>query len=119
MVELQSETMDAMTFQMLDAVVAILDRGEIPTFFYIESGGSNWGGNYNASLSAVVGLPFRADNTSFTGSGGGGESVGLSWEINDFGPASMTRVTAIYEYLCYPIHIGNGQLPNGALYYDC
>jgi hypothetical protein len=36
--------------------------------------------------------------------------------MNDFGPAAMARVSAIYAFLTYPIQIGESQLPHGALF---
>lgn len=114
--DLQKESMTSISQQVLDGMVAVLDDAELPAFFYIEAAQSSWGGSYNAGMGAQITPRWSADNTVLSPNIGGGENLGFSLQVNDFGPAPMTRVTGIYAFLCNPISIGNGTLPNGALY---
>ena len=109
--------------EILDAIVGVRERAELPTFFYVEAGHSSWSPSVSGSFGATAHLVegnlkqlTGGDSLNLSPSGAINESLSNSIQFNDFGSAAMSRVTAIYAFLCYPIQIGGGILPNGALY---
>lgn len=101
--------------QVLDSIVGLRDKSELPTLYYIESGQSSWSPSYSTSISAAIpGLNYS--NTNLSKGLSGGESLSSSMQFNDFGPAAMTRVTAMLAFLVFPLDISNQQFPNGSIY---
>lgn len=116
MLELSNQASLNYSQQILNAIVGIRENAEMPTLYYVEAGQSSWGKNLSGSMLAQMSPPWNTNRTMLQPSGSTGENLNLSLQLNDFGPAAMSRVTAIYVFLCYPIHVGGGRLPNGALY---
>ena len=102
--------------QVLNAIVGVKEMGELPTMYYVEGGNSTWGTNYSGNFGAQINPPWNADRTILSPGTNAGENWGLAMQLNDFGPASMSRVTGLFVFLCYPIQLGGGELPNGALF---
>lgn len=108
--------------QVLDTIVGIRQRSELPTFFYFEGATSAWNPSLSSSISSnittALGGPAAVtpDIATIVPLLGASESLSSAVQMNDFGPAAMSRVSAIYAFLTYPIQIGDSQLPHGALF---
>ena len=120
--ELREETSRNYSVQVLDSIVGVLEHAELPVFFNVEAGQSTWTPTYTLSSGDVVAewsSTFTTDTdivTVTSPSTSSGESVTSTLQYNDFGSAAMTRVNALYAFLCLPLHFGEITLPNGALY---
>ena len=102
--------------QVLDAIVSVRDRAELPIFFSVEAGQSSWSPNYSLSGGAqFLAPPFDARRTNLSSNGSIGETLSNGYQIRDFGPSAMTRLSALYAILCFPLQVGDKVLPNGAL----
>lgn len=117
LVDLQKQSSIQLSQQVLNAIAGVIDQTELPDFYYVEGGNSAWGSSNNTGVSFDIRPPLPgtdlqqiAPNTRFN------ENWNLTNQYNDFGPAAMMRVSAIYVFLCYPLNLGGGELPNGALY---
>lgn len=120
--ELREETSRNYSVQVLDSIVGVLEHAELPVFFNVEAGQSTWTPTYTLSSGDVVAewsSTFTTDTdivTVTSPSTSSGESVTSTLQYNDFGSAAMTRVNALYAFLCLPLHFGEVTLPNGAMY---
>jgi hypothetical protein len=122
LLELQEKGSRNYTQQVLDAIVGIRQRSELPTFFYFEGATSAWNPSLTSSISGnittALGGPAAVtpDIATIIPSLGASENLSNAVQMNDFGPAAMARVSAIYAFLTYPIQLGESQLPHGALF---
>jgi len=120
--ELREETARNYSVQVLDSIIGVLEHAELPVFFNVEAGQSTWTPTYTISSGNVVSAwthDITLDTNTVTAtspSSSNGESVTSTLQYNDFGSAAMTRVNALYAFLCLPIQFGENILPNGALY---
>ncbi len=120
--ELREETARNYSVQVLDSIIGVLEHAELPVFFNVEAGQSTWTPTYTLSSGGVVASwssTFKTDTDTVTATSPGtssGETVTSTLQYNDFGSAAMTRVNALYGFLCLPLTFGEVTLPNGALY---
>lgn len=114
--ELRDETSKNYSRQVLDSIVAVYDKGEMPVFFSVESGMSAWMPVYSGVLGSSISPLFMADKSSLNPSLTVGETMYSVLNYNDFGSAAMSRVTMLYGYLCFPINFGDVTLPHGSLF---
>lgn len=122
MLELNERSSMNYAQQIVNAVVRVRDTSELPTFFYVEAGTATWTPTVQASVGATAALGLSraanaaGDSLQVAPSVGGSESLSASFQLNDFSPASMSRVTGIFGFLLNPIGIGGSALPNGAFH---
>jgi hypothetical protein len=122
LLELQAKGSRNYAQQVLDAIVGIRQRSELPSFFYFEGATSAWNPSLSSSISSnittALGGPAAVtpDIATIIPSLGANESLSNAVQMNDFGPAAMSRISAIYAFLSYPIQIGGSRLPHGALF---
>jgi hypothetical protein len=125
MVDLRDATSTNYAQQVLNAIVGIRDRGELPAFFYIEGSAASWSPNVSGSLAGQVLLgfagalhlpAFSGNAVTISPGASGGITLNDSFQLNDFGPAALSRVTALYGFLMAPVQVGEAKLPHGALF---
>lgn len=122
MLELNERSSMNYAQQIVNAVVRVRDTSELPTFFYVESGTATWTPTVQASVGATAALGLSraanaaGDSLQVAPSVGGSESLTASFQLNDFSPAAMSRVTGIFGFVLNPIGIGGSALPNGAFH---
>jgi hypothetical protein len=122
LLDLQEQGSRNYSQQVLDAIVNIRQRSELPTFFYFEGASSIWNPSLSSSISGNISTVLSGpglvtpDVATITPSLGANDNLSNAVQMNDFGPAAMSRISAIYAFLTYPIHIGESQLPHGALF---
>lgn len=114
--EIREEASTNYTRQVLDAIVAVYDKGELPVFFSMESGMSAWMPVVNSGIGSSIAPLFRANTSSLSPSLSTSETMYSVLQYNDFGSAAMARVTMLYGYLCFPINFGDIKLPHGSLF---
>ncbi len=120
--ELREEAARNYSVQVLDSIVGVLEHAELPVFFNVEAGQSTWTPTYTLSSGNVVSAwthDITLDTNTVTAtspSSSSGESVTSTLQYNDFGAAAMTRINALYAFLCLPMQFGEVKFPNGALY---
>ncbi len=114
--EVRQETASNYSQQVLDAIVGIMDRAEMPLFFSVEAGQSGWSPTYTANIAAAIPGPWRSDTTTLNPTVQSSETFSSTIQLNDFGSAAMSRVSMLYGLLCFPIQISNTELPHGALF---
>jgi hypothetical protein len=108
--------------QVLDTIASVRDEAKLPVFFRVEGATSSWTPSYNASVSATLPVPTPVGDNAITSRGvvspsvGGGEVYTNVIQYNDFGSAAMSRIDALFGFLCFPIHFSGLVLPNGTLY---
>lgn len=108
--------------QVLDTIASVRDEAKLPVFFRVEGATSSWTPSYDASVSASLPVPTGVGTEGFTPKGvvtpgfGGGETYTNIIQYNDFGSAAMSRIDALFGFLCFPIHFDGLVLPNGTLY---
>ncbi len=109
------------SLQVLDSIVGLLEHAELPVFFNVEAGQSTWRPTYTISSGNAVAVfdTTKGQTTSVTAtspSSSSGESVTSTLQYNDFGSGAMSRINALYAFLCLPMRFGETTFPNGALY---
>lgn len=113
--DLRKEAASSYTHQVLDSILSIRERGELPVFFAVESGMNYWIPTYTGVFNTSIPLSNTKNSTISPGLSTG-ESMYNILQYNDYGSAAMSRVTMLYGYLCFPIQFGDTALPNGSLF---
>lgn len=114
--DLRDETAGNYSQQVIDAIVGVVDEGQLPVFFTVEGGQSTWAPSLSGSLSAIMAPPWNSSRTQLNNTVSGSESMSSAIQFNDFGSAPMSRVNTLYAILCFQYDIGTTTLPNGVLY---
>lgn len=115
MSKLRQESATNYSQQVLDTIVDVHDRARLPVFFSVENGSSLWNPSYSGSGVALIPM-LTVGKTDVSGNLLGGETMSNELQYNDYGSAAMSRVTALYNLLCFPIEVAGVTMPNGTLF---
>lgn len=116
MLEIRNETARNYSQQVLDAIAGVHERAELPLFFTVEAGSSTWSPSFTGSMGGSITPPWNTNQEFITPSFSQTDRLSDFVQYNDFGSAPMTRVIAIFRFLCYPFNLNTQDFPNGSLY---